>query len=75
MCSSDLEMCHTPPKMPIYWRDLEFILHTHLVEAFSSLLDCDGAVFLVLHLGLLNAPSWSNILDETSWICVTHVGS
>ena len=65
-------MCHTPPKMPMYWRDLEFILHTHFVEAFSSLLDGDGAAFLVLRLGLLGAAPWWSILDETSWGCVTH---
>ena len=66
--------CHTPPQMPIYWRDLEFILDTHFVETFSSLLDGDGAVFLVLPLGLLGAASWWSILDESPWGCVTHVG-
>ena len=44
------------------------------MEAFSSPLDGDGAAFLVLRLGLLGAASWWNILDETSWGSVTHVG-
>ena len=39
--------------MLIYWRDLEFISHTHFVEAFSSLLDGDRAMILVLRLGPL----------------------
>ena len=47
--------------MPIYWRDLEFILHTHFVEAFSSLLDGDRAAFLVLRLGHLGAASWGGV--------------
>ena len=51
--------------MPIYWRDLEFILYTHFVEAFSSSLDGAGAAFLILRLGFLVAASWG---------CVTHVG-
>ena len=60
--------------MPIYWRDLESILYTQFVEAFSSLLDGDGATFLVLRLGSLGAASWWSILNEMSWGCVTHVG-
>ena len=35
--------------MPIYWRDLEFIIHTNVWRIFFSL-DGDGAAFLVLRL-------------------------
>ena len=52
--------------MPIYWRDLEFIIHTFFVEEFSSPLDGDGATFFVLYLGLLGVASSWIILVESS---------
>ena len=65
---------HTPKDAYILERLGVHFTHTFFVEAFSSLLDGDGALFLVLCLGLLRAASWWSILDETSWGCVTHVG-
>ena len=59
--------------MPIYWRDLEFNIHTMCGGMFCSL-DGDGAAFLVLRLGLLGVASLWSILDKTSWVCVTYVG-
>ena len=59
------EMCHTLPKMHIYWRDLEFIIHTMCGGIFFSL-DGDGVVFLVMHLGLLGVASLWSILDGMS---------
>ena len=66
--------CVTPPHRCLYigetWNHFTHNLWRH----FSSLLDGDGATFLVPHLGLLGASSGWSILDETSWVCVTHVG-
>ena len=68
------DVSHTPTDAYIFERLGVHFTHTFLAEAFSSLLDGDGAVFLVLCLGLLGAASWWSIIDETSWGCVTHVG-
>ena len=57
-----LEMCHTPPKMPIYWRDLEFILHTFFGGIFFSL----GWQWSNV-LGSAFRASWCSVLVEYSW--------
>ena len=48
--------------MTIYWRDLEFILHTFL-EAFSSL--SDGVAIRASHGDAVRA-SWCSVLVERS---------
>ena len=51
--------------MTIYWRDLEFILRTHILEAFSSLLD--GAAIRASHGDAVRA-SWCSVLMERFFI-------
>ena len=65
--------CVTHPHRCICIGESWSSFHTHiLVEVISSLLDGDGAAFLVMCLGLLGAVSWWSILDETSWgLCDT----
>ena len=58
-----LEICHTPPQMPIYWRELEFILHTHF---------CGGIFFSLgwqwsCVLGSAFRVSWCSVFMEYSW--------
>ena len=66
------DVSHTPTDAYILERLGVHFTHTHLVEAFSSLFDGDGATLMVLRLGLLGAASWWSILDEMSWGGVTH---
>ena len=47
--------------MTIYWRDLEFILHTHILQAFSSI--SDGAAIRASH-GDAVRDSWCSTLVE-----------
>ena len=66
--------CVTHPHRCLYTGETWSSFYTHnWWRHFSSLLDGDGAAFLVLRLGLLGATSLWSILDETSWGCVTHV--
>ena len=63
---------HTPTD--VYILDILGDHYTHnLWRNFTSLLDSDGAKFLVLCLGFLGAVFWWSFLDEMSWGCVIYV--